>query len=65
MQHVPPEMIRQVSQSCDLPLVVGGGIRNAEAAHQVAQAGADVLVVGNALEEDPGLAFSIKSAIHR
>ena len=65
MQHVPPEMIRQVSQSCDLPLIVGGGIRNAEAAHQVAQAGADVLVVGNALEEDPGLALSIKSAIHR
>jgi heptaprenylglyceryl phosphate synthase len=31
----------------------------------VAQAGADVLVVGNALEEDPGLALSIKSAIHR
>ena len=65
MQHVPADMIRQVSQTCDLPLIVGGGIRNAEAAHRVAHAGADVLVVGNALEEDPGLALSIKSAIHR
>ncbi|HRN32813.1 MAG TPA: geranylgeranylglyceryl/heptaprenylglyceryl phosphate synthase [Saprospiraceae bacterium] len=46
------------------PLIVGGGIRTPEAAREAARAGADLIVVGNAIEKDPGLIEDIASAIH-
>lgn len=61
--HVPLETIAAVRSQCDLPIIVGGGIRTPEQAHSVAKAGADVVVVGNAFESDPGLAASIKAAL--
>jgi phosphoglycerol geranylgeranyltransferase len=51
-QAVSAEMIRAVKQTVKLPLLVGGGIRNAEQARNAAQAGANVIVVGNVLESD-------------
>lgn len=50
---ISPRMIQQVSQQVSQPLIVGGGIRTAEAARQAWTAGADMIVVGNALERDP------------
>ncbi len=35
--------------------MVGGGIRNAETALELYNAGADMIVVGNAVEKDTGL----------
>jgi phosphoglycerol geranylgeranyltransferase len=61
--HVPVEMISFVKQSIDIPLIVGGGIRNAEDAARVAAAGADMVVIGNILEKDPKLVVGIASAI--
>jgi phosphoglycerol geranylgeranyltransferase len=61
---IPPETIQAVRQTVDLPLIVGGGIRNPEAAARAAQAGADVVVVGNALEQDPGLVRELSLAVH-
>lgn len=53
-QHpVPAEMITEVAQSLQIPLIVGGGIRSATAAHAAWQAGADLIVVGSAYEQDP------------
>ncbi len=61
---VSPFMISQVKQSINVPLIVGGGIRTPEKAAESAAAGADLLVIGNAFEKDPGLireiAFSVK-----
>ena len=37
------------------PLIVGGGINTPDQALLAFQAGADVIVVGNALEKDPDL----------
>lgn len=48
---VPPEMITAVAKSIDIPLIVGGGIRNAKDAKKAARAGADFIVIGNALED--------------
>jgi phosphoglycerol geranylgeranyltransferase len=53
-RSIPEEMIRQVKESISIPLIVGGGIRCAATARAAWQAGADVLVVGNALETLPG-----------
>ena len=49
-QPVPAAMIRFVRQAIDIPLVVGGGIRTAESARDVARAGADVVVTGTIVE---------------
>jgi len=50
LKPVPDEMITSVKQHVDVPLVVGGGIREPEVAGQKVAAGADLIVVGSALE---------------
>lgn len=57
-------MIASVSGAVDIPLIVGGGIRTPELARRNVQAGADVIVVGNAFEDDPSLVISIAKAVH-
>jgi phosphoglycerol geranylgeranyltransferase len=47
---VPPEMIRAVKHFCDVPLIVGGGIRSRDQAFGAASAGADIIVTGNVVE---------------
>ena len=63
-QPVSTAMIEAVARSVDLPLIVGGGIRTPERALANVQAGADLIVVGNALETDPGLMRAMAQAIH-
>lgn len=58
------EMIESVSRNIEAPLFVGGGIRSAEKAYQNCRAGADVVVIGNAIEKNPSLIAEISSAIH-
>jgi len=58
------EMIQTVSQSLHIPLIVGGGIRNPQAAAEKAAAGANLIVVGNAIEKDPGLIREMAQAVH-
>lgn len=60
---VPQEMIKAVSKQLDVPLIVGGGIRNGETAYQACQAGADVIVIGTAFEQQPELLPEIASAV--
>lgn len=57
-------MIKSVSKNVSLPLIVGGGILNPEKAYNNCQAGADVIVVGNAIEKDPQLIKEMADAIH-
>jgi phosphoglycerol geranylgeranyltransferase len=60
---VQPEMIKLVSSNIDVPLIVGGGIRSAEMALEKLQAGADLIVVGNAVEKDASLISSIAKTV--
>jgi phosphoglycerol geranylgeranyltransferase len=50
-QPVPPAMIRSVKQLIDIPLIVGGGIRNSRQAESTVAAGANIVVTGNVIEE--------------
>ncbi|HRH99487.1 MAG TPA: geranylgeranylglyceryl/heptaprenylglyceryl phosphate synthase [Saprospiraceae bacterium] len=59
---VSSDMIQKVSKVVEIPLIIGGGIRDAETAHQSFRAGADLVVVGNAIEEDPFLIRSLMAA---
>lgn len=52
---ISTEMIRRVSSNIDIPLIIGGGIRTAEKVYENCQAGAQVVVVGNAIEKDSSL----------
>ena len=61
---VSDEMIRMVHGSINIPLIVGGGIRTPERAAQCALAGANVIVIGNALEKKPGLLKEFADAVH-
>ena len=61
---VSPSMIDAVSGAINIPLIVGGGIRTPEQAMTNVIAGADVIVVGNALEKNPTLIEEISDAIH-
>jgi putative glycerol-1-phosphate prenyltransferase len=51
---VAPAMIRAVREVTQAPLIVGGGIRTAADAERCLAAGADMLVIGNALEATQG-----------
>ena len=57
-------MIQNVSQSISIPLIVGGGIFTPELAVKSATAGADVIVIGNALEKDPLIIAEMADALH-
>ncbi|KZX16121.1 geranylgeranylglyceryl/heptaprenylglyceryl phosphate synthase [Methanobrevibacter curvatus] len=51
-KHIPNKMIAYAKKSSEnMVLVVGGGIRTAEDAYEVAKSGADVLVTGTVVEE--------------
>ncbi len=61
---VAPEMIRMVCKSVETPVIVGGGINSREKAYNALKAGADVIVVGNGIEKNPGLLSEISSVVH-
>lgn len=49
---VPVDMIKAIRDEIDIPLIVGGGLRTPEQVNAAWNAGADMVVVGNALEND-------------
>ena len=61
---IESEMIKHVSSSINAPLIIGGGICNKEKAIENCKAGADIIVVGNAIERNPDLISEISEAIH-
>ncbi len=61
---ISEEMIKEVRDSIDIPLIVGGGISSGEKAIANCNAGADIIVVGNAIEKDEDLIIEISNAVH-
>jgi putative glycerol-1-phosphate prenyltransferase len=61
---IPTAMIQQVAKHISIPLIIGGGITTPEKAKENSMAGADIIVVGNAVEKDPALITAIAEAIH-
>ncbi len=49
---VNPKIVEAVKEAVKVPLIVGGGIRSAEQLEAAYQAGADMVVVGTAFEEN-------------
>ncbi|MCB0547312.1 MAG: geranylgeranylglyceryl/heptaprenylglyceryl phosphate synthase [Phaeodactylibacter sp.] len=63
-QPVSEAMISKVRKYTTAPLIVGGGIRKPERAWASASAGADVIVVGNAVEKSAELLTEMAEAVH-
>jgi putative glycerol-1-phosphate prenyltransferase len=61
---IPASMIQQVAKHTGTPIIVGGGITTPEKAIENCKAGADIIVVGNAIEKDSNLIKAIADAIH-
>lgn len=61
---ITEQMIQKVSSHIECPLIIGGGITDPEKAYRNCKAGADVIVVGNAIEKDPSLIKEMAEAVH-
>ena len=62
-EPVRAEMINEVRKTITVPLIVGGGITCFDEAYTALEAGADILVVGNATEKDPQTIKEIAGAV--
>ncbi len=60
---ISPQMISAVRKAVDTPLIIGGGINSPEKVQMALKAGADVIVVGNAIEKDTQLIHKITQTI--
>ena len=61
---VSEKMISKVKASVDLPIIVGGGINSIEKAKSAFEAGADIIVVGNKIEENPNFIVELGKLIY-
>jgi phosphoglycerol geranylgeranyltransferase len=55
-------IIREVKKNTKIPVLVGGGIRNARDVSKIFIAGADLVVIGSAVEESPDIILEICKA---
>lgn len=62
LKPVPPAMIEAVSGAIQVPLIVGGGIKTPEKVAENLKSGADIIVVGNAIESRPELIVEMSAA---
>ncbi len=62
-QPITTSMIKRVADQISIPLIVGGGIKTPEKAQESCKAGADLIVVGNAIEKEVSLISEISAAI--
>lgn len=63
-KEVSARMIATVKKSISVPLIVGGGINNRQKAFAALEAGADMIVIGNALEKHPDLLIEISEKVY-
>ncbi len=60
---VSEKTISSVSESCTCPLIIGGGVRTLKGIKGALRAGANAVVIGNAIEDNPKFLEEIQSAI--
>ncbi len=63
-KEISPKMISTVRKAIELPLIVGGGINTTQKALAALEAGADMIVIGNAIEKNPNLLIEISDKVY-
>lgn len=61
-QSIPAALVKKIKQTVSIPVIVGGGIDSEEKAKTLINAGANMIVVGNALEKNINLIKEIGKA---
>lgn len=62
--EISGRMISAVRKAVSVPIIVGGGINTPVKAQQALEAGADLIVIGNALEKDPNVLTGIATKVY-
>jgi phosphoglycerol geranylgeranyltransferase len=63
-REISQKMINTVRKAVSCPLIVGGGINSSQKALAAFEAGADLIVIGNALEKEPDLLSEIADKVY-
>jgi putative glycerol-1-phosphate prenyltransferase len=63
-REISAKMIASVRRVINVPLVIGGGINTSEKALSALSAGADMIVMGNALEKNPDLLIEVADKVY-
>src|SRR4030095_9290069 len=63
-KEISARMMTTVRKSIQVPLIIGGGINTSRKAFTALEAGADMIVIGNALEKDPDLLNEISEKVY-
>jgi phosphoglycerol geranylgeranyltransferase len=63
LMPVSDEMIKVVKSAIDIPLIVGGGIKDGSIAYEKVKAGADIIVVSSAIESATNMEEKLKDII--
>ena len=63
-REISKKMISTVRKAVNTPLIVGGGIDTASKALSAFEAGADMIVIGNALEKNPEILIEISDKVY-
>ncbi len=63
-REISARMISAVRKSINVPMIVGGGINTPQKALNALEAGADMIVIGNALEKSPDLLTEISDKVY-
>lgn len=63
-KEISVKMIATVRKAIRTPLIVGGGINTSQKAFKALEAGADMIVIGNALEKEPELLIEIADKVY-
>lgn len=61
-KHVPASVISSLS-NLNTPIIIGGGIKTLESIKRLSDSGANIIVIGNKIEEDMDFLLDIKSHI--
>ena len=61
---VSNEMIAAVKKNINVPLLIGGGIRDEKTAREKARAGANIIITGTTLEKEKNLKQALSDIIH-
>ena len=64
-QPISSKMIAEIKKNINVPLIVGGGIKTKDQITEICKAGADIIVVGTAIENDLTLLKDFSAIVHR
>ncbi|NOQ26497.1 MAG: geranylgeranylglyceryl/heptaprenylglyceryl phosphate synthase [Bacteroidales bacterium] len=57
-------IVKSVKENISIPLIVGGGIKTSNDIKSIIDAGADIVVVGNIIEQQPDILQELVTAVH-